>query len=85
MPPLRRGANGPWPCPSSRSTPPLTAGDLVDVVATPTDGATEVVARRARVVGLDDRAVTVAVRAADAPAVASALAAATVTLALAAP
>jgi Flp pilus assembly protein CpaB len=72
--------------PVGPGTPPLTVGDLVDVLATPPDtGATLVAARATRVVGVDDRAVTLAVHPADAAAVAAAVAAATVTLALAAP
>jgi Flp pilus assembly protein CpaB len=72
--------------PVGAGTPPLELGDQVDVLATAPDGADTVVAAHgARVVGLDDRAVTVAIDAVDAPGVAAALAAATVTLALAAP
>ncbi len=67
----------------SPGTPPLSVGDRVDVLATPPNSASSVVlAHGARVVGVDDRAVTVAVRPDEAPAVAGALAAATVTLAL---
>lgn len=70
--------------PLGPGTPPLGLGDRVDVLATnPSDGVTVVVAHAARVVGLDAQAVTVAVRAAETPGVAAALAAATVTLALA--
>jgi Flp pilus assembly protein CpaB len=72
--------------PVGPGTPPLAMGDEVDVLATTQgDGTTTVVAHGGRVVGADERAVTVAVREADAPGVATALAAATVTLALAAP
>jgi Flp pilus assembly protein CpaB len=72
--------------PVGPGTPPLAIGDRVDVMATAPDGSdTAVVAKAARVVGVDERAVTVAVHPADAPGVAAALAAATVTLALAAP
>ncbi|HZN15141.1 MAG TPA: SAF domain-containing protein [Acidimicrobiales bacterium] len=72
--------------PTGPGTPPLEVGDAVDVLATtPEDAATTVVAHGARVVGVDERAVIVAIEAVDAPGVAAALAAATVTLALAAP
>ena len=72
--------------PIGPGTPPLSIGDQVDLLATERDEAsTVVVAHRARIVGVDERAVTVAVRATDAPAVATALAATAITLALAAP
>jgi hypothetical protein len=71
--------------PTGPGTPPLAPGDLVDVLATiPETGETDVVASRGRVLAADDRAVTVAVQPEDAPAVAAALASATVALALAA-
>jgi Flp pilus assembly protein CpaB len=71
--------------PAGPGTPPLSLGNRVDVLATAPDGsAADVVARAARVVGVDERAVTIAVHPDDAPAVAAALAAGTVTLALAA-
>jgi Flp pilus assembly protein CpaB len=71
--------------PIGPGTPPLHVDDRVDVLATePGEGDTVVVADGARVVGVDDKAVTVAVDVDDAPAVAAALANATVTLALAA-
>ena len=56
--------------------PPLAVGDRVDVLAP------DVVAADALVVAIDDTAVTVAVPADDAPALAEALAAAVVTIAL---
>jgi Flp pilus assembly protein CpaB len=70
--------------PVGPGTPPLSVGDRVDVLATPPDGATVVVALAARVLGVDDRAVTVAVHPDDTPHIATALAAGTVTLALSA-
>ena len=66
--------------------PPVSVGDHVDVLVTlgAGDGSTVVVAEAAVVVALDDEsdAVTVAVSPDDAPAVASAITAGTVTLAL---
>ncbi len=80
---LRRGERA-LAVPASPGTPPLAVGDIVDVLATlPESGETSVVAARARVLAADDRAITVAVRPHDAPAVAAALATATVALALA--
>jgi Flp pilus assembly protein CpaB len=71
--------------PAGPGTPPLAVGDRVDVLATPSEGGeTIVVAADARVVGVDDRAVTVAVYPEVATGLAAALAGATVTLALAA-
>ncbi len=63
----------------------VRTGDLVDVLATAPDGASRVVADAATVVDAGDATTTVAVQVGDAPAVATALTQATVTLALAAP
>lgn len=63
----------------------IRTGDVVDVLATAPDGTSEVVADAATVVDAGDATTTVAVRVSDAPAVATALTQATVTLALAAP
>jgi Flp pilus assembly protein CpaB len=72
--------------PVGPGTPPLALGDRVDVLATaPDSGTTALVADGARVLGIDERAVTIAVRPANAAPVAAALAAGTITLALAAP
>ena len=60
----------------------LRVGDSVDVLATALDGATRVVADEVTVVDVGDTTATVAVRAVDAPAVATALTQATVTLVL---
>lgn len=60
----------------------LRVGDTVDVLATALDGATRVVAAEVTVVDVGDTTATVAVRAVDAPAVATALTQATVTLVL---
>jgi Flp pilus assembly protein CpaB len=67
--------------------PPAAVGDRVDVLATDADLTTAVVAEAALVLAVDDEsdAVTIAVPAGDAPAVASAIAGGTVTLALTAP
>lgn len=63
----------------------VRTGDLVDVLATAPDGTSRVVADTATVVDAGDATTTVAVQVGDAPAVATALTQATVTLALAAP
>ena len=63
----------------------VRTGDLVDVLATAPDGTSRVVADAATVVDAADATTTVAVQVGDAPAVATALTQATVTLALAAP
>ena len=63
----------------------VRTGDLVDVLATAPDGTSRVVADEATVVDAGDATTTVAVQVGDAPAVATALTQATVTLALAAP
>jgi Flp pilus assembly protein CpaB len=60
-------------------------GDVVDVLATAPDGSTRVAADAAVVVDVGEATTTVAVLVRDAPAVATALTQATVTLALAAP
>ena len=87
----RRGAGALRPAgrravavPGGAGRPPLRAGDLVDVLATLADGETLVVVTGATVVDVDDQRdlVTIAVRPDDAPAVASAVATAAVTLAL---
>jgi len=57
-------------------------GDTVDLLATALDGATRVVADEVTVVDVGDTTATVAVRAVEAPAVATALTQATVTLVL---
>ena len=81
---LLRGGERALAVPAGPGTPPLAVGDVVDVIATVTEtDETTLVAARARVLAADDRAVTVAVHHDDAPAVAAALATATVALALA--
>ncbi|HUP87553.1 MAG TPA: SAF domain-containing protein [Acidimicrobiales bacterium] len=67
--------------------PPAAVGDHVDVLATDADLSTVVVAEAALVLAVDDEsdAVTIAVPADDTPAVVSAIAGGTVTLALTAP
>lgn len=60
----------------------LRVGDTVDLLATALDGATRVVADEVTVVDVGDTTATVAVRAVEAPAVATALTQATVTLVL---
>ena len=62
----------------------VRVGDRVDLLATAVDGSTRLVAGATRVVDTREGTVTVAVRAPEAPAVATALTQATVTLALAA-
>ncbi len=63
----------------------VRVGDVVDVLATAPDGSTRVAADGAVVVDAGEATTTVAVLVRDAPAVATALTQATITLALAAP
>jgi Flp pilus assembly protein CpaB len=76
--------------PADAATPPVEVGQQVDLFA-PTasavalDGPAERIADGGLVVAVDDRRVTVAVRPADGPAVAAALAGTTVVLAVAGP